>query len=160
VQQGQGRWDRLFMGAVMVLFLAWLVLLGLDGGRYGWSHVPDWAQGLGAIVLIVSYLGVAWVFRANSFAAPVIRIQAERRQHVIDTGPYAFVRHPMYAFALPIFIGAPLVAGSRWGLIAFPLFTAGVGWRALHEEQALKADLAGYEEYARRVRWRFAPGVW
>jgi protein-S-isoprenylcysteine O-methyltransferase Ste14 len=160
VQRGQGRWDRLFMGAVMIVFLAWLVLIGLDAGRFGWSHAPAWSQVLGALVLIASYVGVAWVFRTNSFAAPVIRIQAEREQRVIDTGPYALVRHPMYAFALPIFVGAPLIAGSLWGLVAAPIFAAGIGWRAVHEERELRAHLPGYEDYARRVRWRFAPGVW
>lgn len=160
VQPGQGRWDRLFMGAVTVVFLAWLVLIGLDAGRFGWSHAPTWAQVAGGLILVASYAGVAWVFRTNSFAAPVVRIQAERDQHVIDSGPYAFVRHPMYAFALPIFAAAPLVAGSLWGLLALPIAAVGVGWRAVREERELRASLPGYEAYARRVRWRFAPGLW
>jgi protein-S-isoprenylcysteine O-methyltransferase Ste14 len=160
VQRGQGRWDRIFMAGAGLSFLAWLALLGLDAGRFGWSHVPAWAQILGVLLLALGYVGVAWVFRTNSFAAPVIRIQAEREQKVIDTGPYALVRHPMYALALLVFLGAPLVAGSLWGLVVVPFAMAGIGWRAVHEEQALRAELAGYEDYARRVRWRFAPGVW
>jgi protein-S-isoprenylcysteine O-methyltransferase Ste14 len=160
VQPGQGRWDRLFLAATMLTFLGWLVLIGLDAGRFGWSHAPGWAQVLGAAILVAGYAGVAWVFGANSFAAPVVRIQAEREQHVIDTGPYALVRHPMYAFAIPIFLGAPLAAGSLWGLIAVPIAALGIGWRAVREERELRASLPGYEDYARRVRWRFAPGVW
>lgn len=160
VRRDQKPWDRVFMTAVTLSFLAWLVLIGLDARRFGWSHAPAWLQALGALLLIGGYVGVAWVFRVNSFAAPVVRIQTERAQTVIETGPYAVVRHPMYAFALPIFLGAPLVAGSLWGLIIAPIAMAGVGWRALGEERALKAELPGYEEYARRVRWRFAPGVW
>ncbi|WP_297694468.1 isoprenylcysteine carboxylmethyltransferase family protein [Phenylobacterium sp.] len=160
VQSGQSRWDRLFMGAAVLAFLGWLAVIGLDAGRFGWSQAPAWAQALGALALIGSYVGIGWVFRTNSFAAPVVRIQSEREQTVIDTGPYAIVRHPMYAFALPIFLGAPLVAGSLWGLVAAPLAMVGIGWRAVREEQALRSGLPGYAEYARRVRWRFAPGVW
>lgn len=160
VRRDQKRWDRVFMSAVTVAFLAWLVLMGLDAGRFGWSHAPAWAQILGGLLLTGGYLGVAWVFSVNSFAAPVVRIQSEREQTVIDTGPYALVRHPMYAFALPIFLGAPLVAGSLWGLVVAPIAMAAVGWRALGEERALMSELPGYEDYARRVRWRFAPGVW
>ncbi|HSV04703.1 MAG TPA: isoprenylcysteine carboxylmethyltransferase family protein [Phenylobacterium sp.] len=160
VQRGQGRWDRAFMGAAVLTFLAWLALIGLDAGRFGWSRAAGWAQGLGALLLIASYVGIGWVFRTNSFAAPVVRIQAEREQTVIDSGPYALIRHPMYAFALPIFLGAPLVAGSLWGLMAVPLAIIGIGWRAVREEQALASGLRGYADYARRVRWRFAPGVW
>lgn len=160
VQSGQGRWDRAFMSAAVLTFLAWLALIGLDAARFRWSHAPGWAQGLGALLLIASYLGIGWVFRTNSFAAPVVRIQAEREQIVVDSGPYALVRHPMYAFALPIFLGAPLVAGSLWGLVAAPLAMAGIGWRAVREERALAAGLRGYADYARRVRWRFARGLW
>ena len=160
VQRGQGRWDRLFLGAAGLSFLAWLALIGLDAGRFGWSHAPAWAQVFGALVLIGGYVGVGWVFRTNSFAAPVVRVQAERAQAVIDTGPYALIRHPMYAFALPIFVGGPLVAGSLWGLIAVPLAAIGIGWRAVREERVLTAELPGYADYARRVRWRFAPGIW
>lgn len=160
IQRGQRGWDRIFMTVAVLTFLAWLALIGLDAGRFGWSHAPVWAQGLGAVMLVGGYVGVGWVFRSNSFAAPVVRIQSERKQPVIDTGPYAIVRHPMYAFALPILAGAPLLAGSFWGLSAVPLAIAAIGWRAVREEQLLRADLAGYEDYARRVRWRFAPGVW
>jgi len=111
-------------------------------------------------LICASYAGIAWVFRTNSFAAPVIKIQAERKQTVIDTGPYAVVRHPMYAFALPQFIGGSLMLGSWWGLAVVPVAVVGIGWRALGEEKMLRSELDGYDDYARRVRWRFAPGIW
>ena len=160
VQRGQGTWDRLFLLAVMVVYIAWHVLMALDARRFGWSHVPLAVQALGGALITASYAGIAWVYRANSFAAPVIRVQRERRQTVIDTGPYAYVRHPMYAFAAPMFVGIPLMLGSWWGLLAVPAIYAGVGWRAMREERLLRAELEGYEGYARRVRWRLAPGVW
>jgi protein-S-isoprenylcysteine O-methyltransferase Ste14 len=160
VQKQQKPWDRVFMLGVAVGYFAWLALMAWDARRMAWSHVPLWAQVAGGVVIVASYLGIAWVFRANSFAAPVIKIDAERRQTVISTGPYAFVRHPMYAFALPQFVGAPLMLGSWWGLVGAVLFTAAIAGRTLGEEKMLRAELAGYDEYARRVRWRFAPGIW
>lgn len=159
-QKGQKTWDKVFMSFVMVVYLGWTALMGLDARRFHWSHAPIWLQALGGVVIVASFLGVAWVFATNSFAAPVIKVQAERGQKVIDTGPYAFVRHPMYAFALPQFIAAPLMLGSWWGLALFPLAVAALAWRTLGEEAMLRAELPGYDDYARRVRWRYAPGIW
>ena len=160
IQRGQKRWDRWFLGGLSVVYFAWLGLMGLDARRMAWSHAPLWAQVLGALLLVISYVGIAWVFRTNSFAAPVIKMQADRHQTVISTGPYAFVRHPMYAFALWQFVGIPLMLGSWWGLTVVPPFIAAIALRTLGEERMLKAELAGYEDYARRVRWRYAPGLW
>ena len=159
-QKGQKAFDRVFLSVVMVVYLGWTALMGLDARRLGWSHVPLAAQGLGAVVIVLTYIGVAWVFATNSFAAPVIRVQAERGQTVIDTGPYAWVRHPMYAFALPQFVGAPLLLGSWWGLAIVPVAYLGLAWRIFGEEAMLRQELAGYEDYARRVRFRLLPGVW
>jgi protein-S-isoprenylcysteine O-methyltransferase Ste14 len=160
IQRGQKPWDRLFLGGLSVVYFAWLALMGLDARRMAWSDVPLWVQVLGALLVVFSYLGIAWVFRVNSFAAPVIKMQADRHQTVISTGPYAFVRHPMYAFALWQFIGMPLMLGSWWGLAVVPPLIAAVALRTLGEERMLKAELAGYAAYARRVRWRYAPGLW
>nr|MEA2798525.1 hypothetical protein [Phenylobacterium sp.] len=160
IQRGQKPWDRLFLGGLSVVYFAWLALMGLDARRMAWSDVPLWVQVLGALLVVFSYLGIAWVFRVNSFAAPVIKMQADRHQTVISTGPYAFVRHPMYAFALWQFIGMPLMLGSWWGLAVVPPLIAAIALRTLGEERMLKAELAGYAAYARRVRWRYAPGLW
>lgn len=159
-QQGQKAWDKVFLSLVMVAYLGWTALMGLDARRFHWSHLPIWLQVLGGAVIVASFLGVAWVFAANSFAAPVIKVQAERAQKVVDTGPYAWVRHPMYAFALPQFVAAPLMLGSWWGLLIVPPAVAALAWRTLGEEAMLRAELPGYDDYARRVRWRYAPGLW
>ncbi|HEY3951016.1 isoprenylcysteine carboxylmethyltransferase family protein [Phenylobacterium sp.] len=159
-QKGQKGFDRVFLSLVMVVYLGWTVLMGLDARRFGWSQVPMALQVLGAALIAASYLGIAWVFATNSFAAPVIRIQAERGQRVIDTGPYAWVRHPMYAFAALQFVGGPLMLGSWWGLVVVPPFYLGLAWRIFGEERTLSEALAGYDDYARRVRWRLLPGVW
>jgi len=160
VQKDQKPWDRVFLLGVTIGYIAWLALMAWDARRTAWSHVPVWAQVVGAGLIVASYLGIAWVFRTNSFAAPVIKIQAERRQTVVSTGPYAFVRHPMYAFALPQFVGGPLMLGSWWGLAGAMLLTLAVAARTLGEEKMLRAELDGYDDYARRVRWRYVPGVW
>jgi protein-S-isoprenylcysteine O-methyltransferase Ste14 len=159
-QAGQKAWDKVFMSVLMIVYVAWTALMGLDARRLSWSHVPVAAQAFGALLLIVSFLGVGWVFAANSFAASVIRIQPERGQTVISTGPYAIVRHPMYAFGLLQFAGGPLMLGSWWGLTLVPPAVLALAWRTLGEEKMLRTELDGYEAYARKVRWRYLPGVW
>jgi protein-S-isoprenylcysteine O-methyltransferase Ste14 len=100
------------------------------------------------------------VFHENTFAAPVVRVQAERAHHVIDTGPYAVVRHPMYASAFLYLIGIPLLLGSWYALWMVPVFVAGLASRAVFEERLLRRTLPGYADYVSRVRYRLIPGVW
>lgn len=159
VQRDQKAWDKVFMGIVLVLWFAWLALMGLDR-RYHWSHVPLYAQIIGFLLLILGCYLVGLTFKANSFAAPVVKIQKEREHRVITGGPYAYVRHPMYAGALLINIGAPLLLGSWWGLAVGALFTVLIGVRAVLEERMLKAELAGYVDYTNRVRYRLVPYLW
>jgi protein-S-isoprenylcysteine O-methyltransferase Ste14 len=158
--QDQARWDRIFMASAIPGFIVWLTLIALDARRFAWSDVPFWAQALGAVLIAACMILVCWVFRSNSFAAPQVRIQDERGQRVATGGPYRIVRHPMYAIALLYFLGAPLLLGSWWGLLPVPLFMAGLGARAIGEERLLRQKLQGYDDYARRVRYRLIPGVW
>jgi protein-S-isoprenylcysteine O-methyltransferase Ste14 len=160
IQRGQPVWDKIFVAAIGVLFLAWLPLIGLDAERFRWSHVPIWLQGLGALCVVACLYVSYRTFRVNAFGAPVVRIQAERGHRVISTGPYARVRHPMYSGALLFFVGTPLLLGSWWGLAAAPVLTAVLALRAVLEERTLTAGLEGYADYMRRVRYRLVPGVW
>jgi protein-S-isoprenylcysteine O-methyltransferase Ste14 len=100
------------------------------------------------------------VLRANSFAATTIRLQAERGQTVITTGPYAVMRHPMYGYAILFMIGVPLLLGSLWGLAGLALFLPLLAARTLGEERLLRTGLAGYEDYMKKVRFRLVPGIW
>jgi len=159
-QRGQPLWDRIFMIGAVVLWLTWFVVMALDAEREHWSDMPVWLNTIGGALTIGGFLFVLRVFRENSFAAPVIRVQNERAQYVIDTGPYAVVRHPMYAGALGYIFGIPLLLGSWVGLAMTAIFLAGIAWRARGEEQFLIRDLPGYADYANRVRWRFIPYVW
>ena len=160
VQKAQKTWDKLFLLVVGVAFLAWISLMGIDARRFHWSHLPLSLQVFGAVLQVLSYAGIAWVFRTNSFAAPVIKMQKERDQRVISTGPYAFVRHPMYAFGSLSFFAGPLMTGSLWALVTLPPIFLALHLRTLGEETMLRAELIGYGDYARRVRWRYAPGIW
>jgi protein-S-isoprenylcysteine O-methyltransferase Ste14 len=153
-------WDRVFLVTFITLWCAWLVVMALDARRWHASDVPRALNVFGGVLLIAGFFATALVFRENSFAAPIVRVQAERHQRVIDTGPYAVVRHPMYASALLYLVGMPLLLGSWYGLLCVPLMIAGLAPRAVFEERHLARELPGYAEYARRVRYRLVPGVW
>ena len=151
--------DRGIMGAIVLLFAVWLVLCGLDR-RLNWSDLPNWAELLGAVLVCVAFWGWVGVLRANSFAAVTVRVQPERGQTVISSGPYAVVRHPMYGWALLFLAGVPLLLGSAWGLILAPVAAGLLAARVIGEEEVLREGLAGYSDYASRVRFRLVPGVW
>lgn len=152
--------DRAVMIAIMISFIGWIAFMALDARRFGWSSTPLWAQALGAALIIAAFCGWFAVLRANSFAATRVRLQPERGQTVVTTGPYAIVRHPMYASTLLFMIGAPLLLGSLWGLAGLIVFVPLLAARTLGEEAVLRRGLAGYADYARRVRFRLAPGIW
>lgn len=160
LQQGQPIWDKLFLLIFILIWLGWLALMGLDAMRWRSSVLPIWLNILGGVLVVTGFLGVCRVFEENSFAAPVVRIQSERGQRVIDTGPYAIVRHPMYAAGLIYLFGLPLLLGSWYGLAMLPLFLAGLIPRAILEERTLQNALSGYADYRRRVRYRLLPGIW
>jgi protein-S-isoprenylcysteine O-methyltransferase Ste14 len=152
--------DRAIIGAILIVFCGWFVFMAIDARRFGWSHTPLWAQALGAALIVGAFYGWVGVLKANSFAAVTVRLQAERGHTVISTGPYAVERHPMYAYAALLMIGAPLLLGSLWGLLGVLLFLPLLAARVLGEEVMLLKGLAGYREYAAKVRFRLLPGVW
>jgi len=151
--------DKKFMLVFAAATLIWLVAMGLDR-RMQASHVPLALQMLGLAMYLASTGFIMWVFRENSFAAPVVKVQTARDHHVISTGPYAVVRHPMYSGIMLFFFGVPLLVGSWWGVTLAPVFAILFAVRAGIEERALVAGLPGYADYAARVRYRLLPGVW
>lgn len=159
LQRDQAAADKMFMTVFVVAMLAWLVAMGIDR-RLQSSDMPAALQALGLVLFLLCTLFTMWVFRENSFAAPVVKLQAERAQHVISTGPYAHVRHPMYSGMILFFTGLPLLLGSWWGLALVPLFLVLIAVRIAIEERTLREGLPGYAEYAARVRYRLIPGVW
>lgn len=159
LQRDQPAADKVFMTVFIVAMLGWLVVMGLDR-RHLASGMPASVQVLGLALFVLSTLFILSVFHENSFAAPVVKLQAGRAQRVISTGPYAHVRHPMYSGMILFFAGVPLLLGSWWGLAMVPLFVALFAVRIRIEERTLHEGLPGYSEYAARVRYRLLPGVW
>ena len=141
-----------------LLLLAILILSALDW-RFGWSGRPAaiWAL-VGEALILLGFAVIFVVFRTNSFTAATVRVAGD--QPLVDTGPYALVRHPMYAGAVPMMIGMPLALGSWWGLVPSAFMIAALAWRLTDEERVLVAELPGYEDYRSRVRWRLCPGLY
>src|SRR5262245_49055599 len=156
-QHEQAWSQKIIVSLVFVAFLALIVVPAFDY-RFGWSPVAPWVSILGDLLIVLSFLFMFWVIKVNRFAASNIRVEEE--QHVIDTGPYAYVRHPMYAGAFGLFVGMPLALGSWWSLGLIVLFIPILLWRLLDEEKILRRDLPGYIQYMRRVRFRLVPFVW
>jgi protein-S-isoprenylcysteine O-methyltransferase Ste14 len=139
--------------------LIWFIAIGIDERRH-LSHMPIIWQVLGLALLVLSSAFIAWVFSENSFAAAVVRLQPERGHHVISSGPYAFVRHPMYSAAVLFMVGIALLLGSWWGTAMSPIFAILFGVRTRIEEHTLMTGLPDYADYAARVRYRLVPGLW
>jgi protein-S-isoprenylcysteine O-methyltransferase Ste14 len=126
VQRDQKGWDKIFMMAMLVLWVGWLVLIGLDAKRFHWSHVPFSAQMLGLALLLLATYVIGLTFRENSYAAPVIKIQKERGHQVVSTGPYAYVRHPMYGELSSPLLESPSCSarGGDWPPLSSSFFSS------------------------------------
>jgi protein-S-isoprenylcysteine O-methyltransferase Ste14 len=134
--------------------------MALDAVRFNWSSVPIWLQGVGATALLGSFSLLFLTFRENAYLSPVVRIQEERRQTVIATGPYHYVRHPMYAAILVFIVGTSLLLGSWYGVLFGLIFMVMLARRAVLEERTLREALPGYAAYMAQVKYRLIPYVW
>lgn len=143
--------------AAGIIFLVEFLIPGFDY-RFGWSQVPVWLVIFSNLMLLLGYYIVFLTFKENAYAGRTVEVY--QGQKVIDTGPYALVRHPMYAGALLMYFFMPLALGSYWAALFFiPEFVI-IIFRALNEEEVLKRDLSGYKAYCKKVRFRFVPHVW
>jgi protein-S-isoprenylcysteine O-methyltransferase Ste14 len=149
--------QKIIASFAMLGFIALLVFPSLDH-RFGWSTVSSYLSVIGDALVALGFLLEYFVIRENSYAASTI--QVAEGQKVISTGPYALVRHPMYAGALPLLIGMPLALGSCWGLFGLTLIVPALVWRLLDEEKFLHKNLLGYTEYTQKVRYRLIPHLW
>jgi protein-S-isoprenylcysteine O-methyltransferase Ste14 len=157
---GGKSWDKYLVGLIALFTVAELIVPGFDH-RWGWTGPQAyWRFVLGIVLLVLGTLGLIWAMRTNRFFSSIIRIQTERDHHVITEGPYRFVRHPGYFFWSLRTIGLPLVFASNWAFIVAGLFIVLFVVRTMLEDRVLKEELAGYREYAQRVRWRLMPCVW
>ncbi|WP_210162935.1 methyltransferase family protein [Pleomorphomonas oryzae] len=159
-QRGTKAWDRALLAAILPAMVAILPVAALDTGRFHWLPLPLSAVVLGYAALLGGIAVTAWAQAVNPFFEPGFRIQSERHQHVIDGGPYRFVRHPGYIAAIVMFFGMALALGSVLALLPAVLASALLALRTSWEDRLLQAELPGYDDYARRVRWRLVPGLW
>jgi protein-S-isoprenylcysteine O-methyltransferase Ste14 len=145
-----------------LFFLGGLLVPGLDH-RFGWTRswtggIPLWLEILAQVVTLLTYLGTMWVIDVNRFAARTV--QVEKGQTVVSSGPYAVVRHPMYSFALVMWLVSPLALGSYVALPVFALLVPVMVLRLLNEEKVLRRELPGYDAYTKGTRARLIPYVW
>jgi protein-S-isoprenylcysteine O-methyltransferase Ste14 len=152
--------DQAAVYAIVAGFAAWIVVMPLDARRFGWTRLPVGLKGVGGAFLLASAFLLFRAFHDNTFLSPLVRIQTERKQRVVSTGVYRFVRHPMYLGALLMFVGTPLLLGSAIGLVLAAAMTLIVVFRIVGEERVLADELEGYGEYRQKVRYRLLPFVW
>lgn len=137
-----------------------LLVCGLDARFHGSPPLPSWVRALGMGGFAIGYSVSLWAAASNPFFAAVVRVQSERGHRVVDTGPYAIVRHPGYAGPIAGHLLLPLALGSLWGVLPAAIGSCLLALRIVHEERVLREGLPGYDEYAQRVRRRLVPGVW
>jgi protein-S-isoprenylcysteine O-methyltransferase Ste14 len=152
--------EQILLIWVVVVHVALIVVSALDGGRYGWSHVPLGVELAGFALFGMYILLNLWVMASNPFLSAVARIQEDRGHHVVVSGPYRVIRHPMYAAICLMGIGCPLSLGSWWALIPGGLLILTFISRAWQEDRFLTVNLPGYEDYTHQTHYRLLPGIW
>jgi protein-S-isoprenylcysteine O-methyltransferase Ste14 len=159
-QPGTKRWDRILLALMLPAMVAEIPLATLDAGRMLWSVVPLLIVVFGYFLIAAGIALSAWAQAVNRFFEPGVRIQRERGQHVITSGPYKFIRHPGYVGAIMIFVGLAFSLASWWALIPAAFASAILILRTSWEDALLRAELDGYADYARNTRFRLVPGIW
>jgi protein-S-isoprenylcysteine O-methyltransferase Ste14 len=152
-------WEKVIIGLYTALLPVFLIVAALDAGRFRWSTVPAALQAIGWAGMALAGGLVYWTVATNTYLSRLARIQADRGQTVITSGPYQYVRHPMYLGIIVLFLGLPLALGSFYALIPGLLIGILFVARTAKEDVMLQEELAGYAEYAKQVRWRIVPGL-
>ncbi len=159
-QEGQKEWDRVLTIGFMIVGLPLLILPGLDAVRYQWTHMPTVLSALGLAAHVPGFLLIFSVMKENTYLSRVVKIDVERGQKVITTGPYRVVRHPMYAAVILLTLCMPFALGSWLSLVPASLTVVLILVRASLEDKTLHEELEGYTEYAARTRYRIVRGIW
>ncbi len=159
--ENQKSWDKYLMISILAIALLWLVVLPLDAERFHWSPVfPLGLKIVGGVALLPALYLIERATIDNTYLSAMVRIQGERKQRVITTGVYGFVRHPLYLGCMLLMFGAPLLVGSVYGLIISFIGSLALVGRIIGEEKMLVEELEGYEEYKNKVKYRLIPFVW
>ena len=153
-------WDKIIIVASTLVFIPYLLVPGLDAVRYRWSTVPPAVAVLGFVGVIFALFVMAWVIRVNAYLTRFVEVQRERGHKVITSGPYRYVRHPMYASLIILLYSIPVALGSLWTLIPASILTLLFVIRTYFEDQTLHEELEGYNSYSTKVKYRLLPGIW
>jgi len=153
-------WDKVILSVYTIFLIGMLILAGLDAGRFRWAPAPHILQGAGWLGAAFAGFLIWWTVSVNTFLSRTVRIQDDRGQRVIDTGPYRWVRHPMYLGIIILMVSIPLLLGSLWALIPGVMIGILFIVRTALEDRTLQQELPGYPEYASRVRYRIVPWIW
>jgi len=156
----QPTWDKVVYVILLVVFSIWWVSIPLDAVRFHLSQMPTWLHLVGLLVLLSSFYLMFLSIRENPYLSSVVRIQEDRGHTVVSTGPYRYVRHPLYTSVLLLFLGSALLLGSWIGVFLGILLEGIVAGRAVGEERVLQKGLKGYDAYMAQVRWRLIPHIW
>lgn len=157
----QKGWDKYVVVGLFIGFITWIIIMPLDAKRFEWTNsFPLGLKVLGGFALLLSSFFLYRSYTDNTFVSPLVRIQTERKQHVVSTGVYGIVRHPMYLGGGLLFIGAPLLMGSRFGIILGIILIFLLAGRITGEEKMLVDELKGYNDYMKKVKYRLIPFIW
>jgi len=159
-RQDTKRFDKIFLAVYLPLILIHPAIAGLDACRYRWTSMPFALVYPGVLLLYGALALIVWALVVNPFAEASVRIQSDREQTAITSGPYGFVRHPMYVGMIVMYVANSLILGSVWALGLSAVLAAMVIWRTAQEDRTLRDELTGYQNYAARTRYRLLPGVW
>lgn len=143
-----------------IISIPFLILPGIDAVRYRWSQIAMPIKTAGFAAIIASFILIFYVMRENTYLSRVVEIQKDRGHKVITTGPYRYVRHPMYVGVIILLVSVPLALGSLWALVPGVALTIIIIIRTHLEDKTLHAELEGYKAYAGKVRYRLVPGIW
>lgn len=157
----QKEWDKYLVTVLYSIALVWLIIMPLDAKRFGWSpYFPLWLKILGGVALLPSLYLIYRATVENTFLSTLVRIQTDRKQYVISTGVYGFVRHPLYLGCLLLIFGAPLLLGSIYGVAVGLIGMIVLVGRIMGEEKMLVNELEGYKDYTKKVKYRLIPWFW
>lgn len=166
--QGAAKWrrrdtkgfDKVFLAVFVPLSLSQPAVSALDTARFHWSSMPFGFVYVGAVVFALAMFLIGWVMITNPYAETSVRIQTDRGQTVVTSGPYQIVRHPMYVGSMLMYLATPLLLGSVWALLMTAVIALLFIWRTANEDRTLRQELPGYEEFTKHTRYRLLPGLW
>ena len=160
IRQDTKSFDKIFLRLFLSLTIIQPVVAGLDAVRFRWAPMPFWTVYPGIALFIVSAILITWVLVKNPHAESSVRIQKDRDHTVVASGPYRFVRHPMYVGLILLHASMAFILGSTWNLALAAVITVLLVWRTALEDLTLRRELSGYETYSTMTRYRLVPGIW